>query len=112
MRKKALAILAMVAWVVASAHAQNSAAKDDLNRRTIERRAIEATIWGMPVINFDLMLQELLTKTDGKVNQVVYGDVRSIGIIRRSPRIPIRSISWLSLTRRMDPSCSTFRRRL
>lgn len=45
---------------------------DDLTRRTIERRAIEAVIWGMPVVNYDLMLQEMLTRTTGKVNQVVY----------------------------------------
>ena len=26
----------------------------------------------MPAVNYDLMLQEMLTKTDGEVNQVVY----------------------------------------
>ena len=26
----------------------------------------------MPAVNYDLMLQEMLTKTPGKVNQVVY----------------------------------------
>ena len=44
----------------------------DLDRRVIERRAFEAVIWGMPAVNYDLMLQEMLDKTDGKVNQVVY----------------------------------------
>jgi hypothetical protein len=45
---------------------------DELQQRTIERRAVEAVIWGMPAINYDLMLQEMLTKTPGKVNQVIY----------------------------------------
>ena len=45
---------------------------DDLVRRSVERRAVEAAIWGMPVVNYDLMLQEMLTKTEGKVNQVIY----------------------------------------
>jgi hypothetical protein len=45
---------------------------EELARRTIERRAIETVIWGMPAVNYDLMLQQMLTKTDGKVNQVVY----------------------------------------
>jgi hypothetical protein len=45
---------------------------DELNRRTMERRAVEAAIWGMPAVNYDLMLQEMLTKTAGKVNQVIY----------------------------------------
>jgi hypothetical protein len=44
----------------------------DLARRTIERRAVEAVIWGMPAVNYDLMLQELLTKTAGKVNEIIY----------------------------------------
>ena len=44
----------------------------DLDRRVIERRAFEAVIWGMPAVNYDLMLQEMLDKTDGKVNEVIY----------------------------------------
>src|SRR5262245_47951514 len=54
-----------------SAQAQNLSA-DDLARRSIERRAVEAVIWGMPAVNYDLMLQEMLSKTNGKVNQVIY----------------------------------------
>ncbi|HEY2676949.1 MAG TPA: DUF1254 domain-containing protein [Steroidobacteraceae bacterium] len=42
------------------------------NDRMIERRAVEAVIWSMPAVNYDLMLQEMLAKTAGKVNQVVY----------------------------------------
>ena len=38
----------------------------DLARRQIERRAAEAVIWGMPAVNYDLMLQEMLGKTAGK----------------------------------------------
>jgi hypothetical protein len=43
-----------------------------LAERAIYRRAVEAVIWGMPAVNYDLMLQEMLSKTSGKVNQVVY----------------------------------------
>ena len=52
--------------------AENAALRDDLGRRTIERRAVEAVIWGMPAVNYDLMLQQMLEKTGGKVNQIVY----------------------------------------
>jgi hypothetical protein len=45
---------------------------EDLKLRTILRRAVDAVIWGMPAVNYRLMLQEMLTKTNGKVNQVVY----------------------------------------
>src|SRR6201990_1121817 len=65
-----LAVLALMC-VTALAHAQNYST-GDLARRTIERRALEAVNWGMPAGNTDLMLQEMLTKTDGKVNQIVY----------------------------------------
>ncbi len=40
--------------------------------RLVQSRAVEAVIWGMPVVNYDLMLQEMLTKTPGKVNQMIY----------------------------------------
>jgi hypothetical protein len=45
---------------------------EDLANRTIHRRAVEAVIWGMPAVNYDLMLQEMLTNTPGKVNEVIY----------------------------------------
>ena len=44
----------------------------ELAERTLHRRAVEAVIWGMPAVNYDLMLQEMLSKTAGKVNQVIY----------------------------------------
>src|SRR6202000_3105311 len=46
-----------------------AASPDD---RLTHSRAVEAVIWGMPIVNYDLMLQEMLTKTPGKVNQVIY----------------------------------------
>jgi hypothetical protein len=45
---------------------------EQLLQRTIERRAVEAVIWGMPAVNTDLMLQEMLSKTKAKVNEIVY----------------------------------------
>lgn len=44
----------------------------ELANRTVERRAVEAVIWGIPAVNYDLMLQEMLSKTNAKVNQIVY----------------------------------------
>jgi hypothetical protein len=70
MKGTALAALALIG-AVASAPAQQFSA-EDLARRAIERRAAEAVIWGMPAVNYDLMLQEMVTKTAGKVNQVIY----------------------------------------
>jgi hypothetical protein len=70
MPRTVLAVLGLLC-VATSVHAQHFSA-EDLARRTIERRAVEAVIWGMPAVNTDLMLQEMLTKTAGKVNQIVY----------------------------------------
>jgi len=44
----------------------------ELAERTLRRRAGEAVIWGMPAGNYELMLQEMLGKTAGKVGQVIY----------------------------------------
>ena len=66
----ALAVLAAVS-AATSAHAQ-SFSSDELANNAIHRRAIEAVIWGMPVVNFDLMLQAMIGSANGKPNQIVY----------------------------------------
>jgi len=70
MNRATVAVLTVLC-AVTSVQAQNLSA-DDLARRTVERRAVEAVIWGMPAVNYDLMLQEMLSKTNGKLNQVIY----------------------------------------
>src|SRR5882672_9438585 len=68
--KRILYVLAVTLTAVASAHAQNLS-PDDLARRAIERRAVEAVIWGMPAVNAELMFQAVRdAKSD--FNQVVY----------------------------------------
>jgi hypothetical protein len=66
-------VLILVAALIASTGAiAQSPAPSDLDQRMIERRAVEAMIWGMPAVNADLMLQEMLNKTSAKQNEVVY----------------------------------------
>jgi hypothetical protein len=65
-----LAALVLI-WAFGSSLAQNRST-DDFGWRTIERRAVEAVIWGMPAVNYDLMRQEMFKKTAGKENQVIY----------------------------------------
>ena len=45
---------------------------EELSRRAVERRAIEAVIWGMPAVNYQLMYAEMVRKTNGGFNQVLY----------------------------------------
>lgn len=68
---RAIVLALALSTAAASAFAQLTSA-EDLQRRVVAQRAFEAVVWGMPVVNYDLMLQEMLTKTSGKVNQVVY----------------------------------------
>jgi hypothetical protein len=43
-----------------------------LVERTIYRRAVEAVIWGMPAVNYDLMYQAMIRDAKGGPNQIVY----------------------------------------
>lgn len=71
MKKTIIGAAIAIALAVSGTHAQ-SISPDELNSRSIQRRAIEAVIWGMPVVNYDLMLQEMFAKTEGKVGQAIY----------------------------------------
>ncbi|TIV32322.1 MAG: hypothetical protein E5V99_14140, partial [Mesorhizobium sp.] len=42
-----------------------------LNERLAHSRAVEAIVWGMPAVNFDLMLQAAI-KAGAKENQIVF----------------------------------------
>jgi hypothetical protein len=39
------------------------------HQRNPPRRAV---IWGMPAVNYDLMLQEMFNKAQGKTNEILY----------------------------------------
>lgn len=44
----------------------------DVQNKIIERRVPEAAVWGMPAVNTDLMRQQMLENTPGKVGEVIY----------------------------------------
>ena len=44
----------------------------NIREQMMYNRALQAVIWGMPAVNYDLMLQEMLTKTAAKQNEIVY----------------------------------------
>jgi hypothetical protein len=70
MKKTIFAALGLI-WTVVSADAQQFS-PDEIARRTIERRAVEAMIWGMPGVNTDLMYEAMVHETKGAWNQIVY----------------------------------------
>jgi hypothetical protein len=70
MKRATIGIFAsLLTAALASAQTPSS---EDLQKRDIERRAVEAMIWAMPAVNTDLMLQAMLTSTRAKVNEIVY----------------------------------------
>jgi hypothetical protein len=66
-----IAVLGVLAVSALAGQAKDTA-HSEIARRAIERRAVEAVIWGIPAVNYDLMRQEMLSKTRGQVNQIVY----------------------------------------
>lgn len=45
---------------------------EELTKRTIERRAVEAAIWGMPMVSVDAMRQAYFRDAGAKYNDIVY----------------------------------------
>ena len=72
MTSKPLAVT-VIAGVISLTSAQTPHAQtltaSQLAERTIERRAIEAANWGMPVVNFDRMVQAMLGKPNRQAGQ-------------------------------------------
>lgn len=64
---KRIALASLAATVVLAASAAQTGPADSVT----QARAVEAVIWGMPAVNYDLMRQELL-RIGGKENQIVY----------------------------------------
>lgn len=62
-------VLAIFAGTLAAAQ---DTSLSDVERAAVERRAVEAMVWGMPAANYDLMRQQMLDNTGAKANQVVY----------------------------------------
>src|SRR6267154_5309745 len=70
MKRSMFSVFALIC-ALAPVRAQDFSAQD-LARRTVERRAVEAVIWGMPAVNYDLMYQAIVRETKATFNQIVY----------------------------------------
>lgn len=72
-----LATALALAWLPHPVHAQKetagaaAAGHDDLTQRNIARRAVDAFVWGMPAVNFQLML-DAFVRLGGGPNQIIY----------------------------------------
>jgi hypothetical protein len=70
MKKTIFAVLGLISAVVSADAEQFSA--DEIARRTVERRAVEAAIWGMPLVNTDAMRQAYFRDVGAKYNDICY----------------------------------------
>jgi hypothetical protein len=67
-----LGIWVLLAGIVAAeAQTRPSSTAQSPSDRVIEHRAVEAVIWGMPAVNFDLLYQGMV-QAKGAWNQIVY----------------------------------------
>jgi hypothetical protein len=66
-----LSLAALVVACASTSSLADGASPDELARRAIERRAVEAVIWGMPAVNAELMFDEMV-KAGGKPGQIIY----------------------------------------
>src|SRR6266481_5572923 len=74
MKAKAQVVRLFLVWLLAfgaQSRAQEFSA-EELTRRALQRRAVEAVIWGMPAVNFDLMYQAMVRDAKGGFNKIVY----------------------------------------
>lgn len=67
----AVKTLAVSTLLLIAAHVSALAQNAQPNERLTRSRAVQAIVWGMPAVNFDLMFQTML-KAGGKENQIVY----------------------------------------
>jgi hypothetical protein len=63
--------IALIALSSCSTAPKEKGSSEDLSKRAVERRAVEAVIWGMPAVNFERMLQAAVA-SGAKANEVVY----------------------------------------
>ena len=72
---------AAILFIAGAAQAADTT-PDDASKRLIEARAVEAVIWGMPAVNYDLMLQESNGSAARKTRSFI-GRARSMATTRR-----------------------------
>jgi hypothetical protein len=70
MRRRVLALFALISGSV-SASAQVFT-PEEISRRTVERRAVEAVIWGMPAVSMAAFRASLKRDLDADFGDVIY----------------------------------------
>jgi hypothetical protein len=74
MTKLASVCIIILTLLAQWAAAQSTAAltSEELSRRTIGRRAVDAVIWGVPVVSLDMMQQAYFRDRKGEYNDIIW----------------------------------------
>jgi hypothetical protein len=75
MRRLDLSLAIALAALMPNALAQNAAGRPssaELTKRTLERRAVDAAIWGMPIVSFDVMRQGYFRGANAHYGDIMY----------------------------------------
>jgi hypothetical protein len=74
MAKFVSAFIIGLALLAQAVTAQNTTplTSDELNRRTVERRAVDAVIWGMPVVSLDALRQAYFRNGTAKYGDIIW----------------------------------------
>jgi hypothetical protein len=75
MRRLELSLAIALAALTPNALAQDAAGRlnsAELTKRTLERRAVDAAIWGMPVVSFDVMRQGYFRGAKAHYGDIMY----------------------------------------
>ena len=70
--KSILAVVAIAVLTVPSMVFAQTFSLEELDSRRVERRAVDAAIWGMPTINFDAMRQAYLRDGEAKYGDIIW----------------------------------------
>ena len=89
-----MAVLSLPALLNPARGQSGAFSLQELHDRTIERRAVEAAIWGMPLVSFDAM-QNAASATHQSDGPLVAGEVgeRSAAIDARETQSPVEFIA-------------------
>jgi hypothetical protein len=68
---KLLAAALVGALALTNAHAQDLSL-EELSGRMVARRAVDAAIWGMPIVNFDALRQAFFRDGQAKYNDIIW----------------------------------------
>jgi hypothetical protein len=81
----------------AEAKPLSSFSSTELAERTIQRRAVEAVVWGMPLVNTDAMRQAYFRDVGAKYNDICYFSKPRTGN-SRSRRPMLRRTTSISIS--------------